>query len=85
VPRALGAEAHLLHAAAHLDVAGSRVADLPTASIRAVLDAHPRDGFAAQFRQLMRREAAERPRSRAALLWRVGMRLPLAHNPLDRT
>jgi hypothetical protein len=33
----------------------------------------------------MRREAAERPNSRAALLWRLGMRLPISHNPLDRT
>lgn len=85
VPPALGGEAHLLHAAAHLDVAGTRAADLPLAAQRAVIETHPRDGFPAQFAQLMRHEASERPCSRAALLWRLGMRLPLGHNPLDRS
>jgi hypothetical protein len=32
----------------------------------------------------MRREARERPRSRAALLWRMGMPIALKANPLDR-
>jgi hypothetical protein len=83
VPKHLGGEAHLLHAAAHLDVAGTRAGDLSAGEIQAVLDAEPREGFAVQFGQYMRREASERPRSRAALLWRLGMKLPLSHNPLD--
>jgi hypothetical protein len=85
VPRRLGGEAHLLHAAAHLDVAGTRAGDLPAQARRAVVAAHPRDGFPVLFAQLMQREARERPRSRAALMWRLGMALPLSHNPLDRT
>lgn len=84
VPRAVGAEAHLLHAGAHLDVAGTRAGDLPRQAIREVVGKHPRDGFPACFGVLMRREAAERPDSRAAVLWRLGLRLPLNHNPLDR-
>ncbi|MEV0283432.1 MULTISPECIES: HD domain-containing protein [unclassified Kribbella] len=77
-------EAHLLHAGAHLDVAGTRAGDLPRPAIRQVVAKHPRDGFPTCFATLMRRESTERPNSRAALLWRLGMRLPLNHNPLDR-
>jgi len=84
VPVALGVEAHLLHAAAHLDVAGTGLGDLPSAAVRAVAAKHPRDGFPSAFARLMRREAGERPTSRAAVLWRLGMRLPLSHNPLDQ-
>ncbi|MFI7065062.1 HD domain-containing protein [Kribbella sp. NPDC050124] len=79
-----GPEAHLLHAGAHLDVAGTRAGDLPRHAIREVVAKHPRDGFPTCFATLMRREAAERPNSRAALLWHLGMRLPLNHNPVDR-
>ena len=84
VPRDRGTEAYLLQAGAHLDVAGTRAADLPRTAIREVVARHPRDGFPACFGTLMRRESTERPNSRAALLWRLGMRLPLHHNPLDR-
>lgn len=84
VPRALGGEAHLLHAAAHLDVAGTRAGEIPVEARRAVLEKYPRQGFAAEFGRLMLREKSERSRSRAALLWRLGMKLPLTHNPLDR-
>jgi hypothetical protein len=85
VPRRLGGEAHLLHAAAHLDVAGTRAGDLPAQARRAVVTAYPRDGFPVLFAQLIQREARERPRSHVALMWRLGMALPLRHNPLDRT
>jgi cyanamide hydratase family protein with HD domain len=84
VPVSQGIEAHLLHAGAHLDVAGTRAADLPREALREVVAKYPRDGFPACFATLMRRESKERPDSRAALLWRLGMRLPLNHNPLDR-
>jgi hypothetical protein len=77
--------AHLLHAGAHLDVAGTSAGDLPRQAIREVVAQHPRDGFPDCFATLMRREAAERPNSRATVLWRLGMRLPLNHNPLDRS
>ncbi len=84
VPPSQGLEAHLLHAGAHLDVAGTRAGELPRQTIREVVAKHPRDGFPSCFATAMRRESAERPDSRAALLWRLGMRLPLNHNPLDR-
>lgn len=85
VPPTLGAEAHLLHAAANLDVTGSRTGELPSAARRAVLRAYPRDGFAAEFNALMHREARERPRSRAAFLWTFGAQHLVTRNPLDRT
>lgn len=80
----LGAEARALHAAAHLDVGGARARELPREAIERVVARHPRDGFTACFLDLMRIEAALRPRSRAAMLWRLGMRLPASFNPLDR-
>jgi hypothetical protein len=83
VPVGLGAEAHLLHAAAHLDVAGSRAGDLGAGELQSVERAHPRDGFGVLFGQAMRREASERPRSRAALLWKLGMPIAIKHNPLE--
>lgn len=83
VPLRLGPEAHLLHAATHLDVAGTRKRHIPPAQLRAVVARHPRDGFAGEFGGLMRRQAAAAPRSRAGLAWRAGMSIPLQHNPLD--
>lgn len=85
VPRGIGDEAYLLHAAAHLDAVGRRAGDLAPAAIRAVLSEQPRDGFVTNFSDAMRHEAVRRPQSRAALMWRLGMRLPLMHNPLDRS
>ena len=79
-----GPEARLLQAGAHLDVGGTRAGDLPRQTIREVVGRYPRHGFPACFATSMRRETAERPNSRAAVLWRLGMRLPMDHNPLDR-
>jgi HD domain len=82
--RRAGAEAYLLHEAAHLDVAGTRARDLSRPVRQAVVAREPRHGFAAAFGQQMAREALERPGSRAAVLWRLGARRALMHNPLDR-
>ncbi|MFC0037805.1 HD domain-containing protein [Actinomadura rayongensis] len=79
-----GPEAHLLHAAAHLDVAGTRAVQIPRTRLREVIARHPRDGFADDFGRRFRHEAAVRPRSRAAVAWRLGMRVPLRLNPLNR-
>lgn len=84
VPLNLGAEAHLLHAAAHLDVAGSRAGSISPETMYAVNSRHPRDGFATDFTRLMRREALQRPKSRAGLSWRLGIAAAIAANPLDR-
>ena len=79
-----GAEAHLLHEAAFLDVVGRRMHELPRAARAAVLARHPRDGFSAAFNAAMGREHRERPASRAALSRRLGSSLLVRANPLDR-
>jgi hypothetical protein len=68
----LGAEAHLLHAGAGLDVVARRRVELPAATRALVHARHPRDGFADELGLLMPRQTAARPRSRIALLWRLG-------------
>ncbi|SEK46525.1 HD domain-containing protein [Rhodococcus maanshanensis] len=83
-PTGHGPEAALLHDAAHLDVAGYRVRDLPPEVLRTVIAALPRDGLGAEFGALARHESRVRPRSTMAVLWRGGMRIPLRLNPLDR-
>jgi pimeloyl-ACP methyl ester carboxylesterase len=83
VPLRFGAEAYLLHAATHLDVAGTRMRDIPIEQLREVVARYPRDGFAGEFGSLMRSQAAAAPRSRAALAWRSGLAIPLRHNRLD--
>lgn len=79
-----GPEAALLHDAAHLDVAGYRIRDMPPDFVRAVVAALPRGDLGAEFAELARRESQIRPRSTVAALWRSGMRIPLRLNPLDR-
>jgi HD domain len=81
VPLAWGAEAHLLHAGAHLDVVGRRVAHLPAAAVTEVNARLPREGFADFFIDAMKKEARSRPRSRAGLLWRLGMRRAIRRSP----
>lgn len=73
VPRAWGAEAHLLHGGAHVDVVGRRLAEIAPDTVVRVLDRAPRTGFADCFTKAMRAEAELRPSSRAGLLWRLGM------------
>lgn len=85
VDREAGAEAYLLHAAAHCDVAGRRAHELSRADVDATVARYPRIGFIEEFTQSMRREVKLRPKSRAATLWRSGMALPLRTNPLDWT
>ncbi|WP_280213200.1 HD domain-containing protein [Nocardia cyriacigeorgica] len=85
VDPAQGVEAHLLHAAAHLDVAGSRIGDLPRALLADIVRIHPRDRFTDSFLVAMRREAHERPDSRAAVMWKLGMRVPVQLNPLNKS
>lgn len=73
VPLDWGAEAHLLHGGAHVDVVGRRLGEIAPASVLRVLEREPRTGFADCFTQAMRTEAELRPSSRAGLLWRLGM------------
>ncbi|WP_040716672.1 cyanamide hydratase [Nocardia veterana] len=84
VPVDSGVEAHLLHAGAHLDVAGVRCGDVPREVLAEILRRCPRADFATVFLSAMRREARERPDSRAAVMWKQGMALPVKTNPLNR-
>ncbi|MDI9900863.1 phosphohydrolase [Rhodococcus sp. IEGM 1409] len=83
VDRDVGADAYLLHAAAHFDVAGRRAPEVPRAAVHAAIAEYPRTGFTDEFAQSMRREVELRRLSRAATLWRSGMAPPLRTNPLD--
>lgn len=73
VPLSWGPEAHLLHGGAHVDVVGRRLADIAPETVVGVLNRAPRTGFTDCFTDAMRAEADQRPRSRAGLLWRLGM------------
>jgi hypothetical protein len=73
VPLRLGAEAYLLHAGTAMDVTGLRASILPTNVRTEVVTRHPRTGFAAEMAALSARQAAVRPRSRIALLRRLGL------------
>jgi len=52
----ISVEGHLLQAAAYLDTAGYRIAQLPGSALLDVLSRHPRDGFTALFTTRMREE-----------------------------
>ena len=73
VPHSWGAEAHLLHGGAHVDVVGRRLAEISPETVGRVLHRVPRTGFPDCFTKAMRAEAELRPSSRAGLLWRLGM------------
>lgn len=73
VPLDWGAEAHLLHGGAHVDVVGRRLGEITPSTVIQVLEREPRTGFADCFTRAMRTEAELRPSSRAGLLWRLGM------------
>ncbi|MGY0498558.1 HD domain-containing protein [Nocardia sp. FBN12] len=83
-PRGCGAEAALLHDAAHLDVVGLRAHQLDPGLLAEIHARHGRNGFGGEFAAAMRQEARIRPRSTAATLWRSGMPIAIALNPLDR-
>jgi hypothetical protein len=84
VPTTQGIEAHLLRTATHCDVAGNSAHQIPRALLRQLNMRHPRDGFARVLTAAMRREARERPDSRTAVLWKLGMQTPIALNPVRK-
>jgi hypothetical protein len=84
VPERLGPEAALLSRGVMLDVVGRRVEQLPPASISAVVGLWPREGMSADLLAATSRQAKLRPRSRAALLHRLGFTALVDANPLDR-
>ncbi|GAA1674190.1 phosphohydrolase [Kribbella yunnanensis] len=73
VPLSWGAEAHLLNGGAYLDVVGRRLGEIAPATVADVLRRAPRTGFDDCIVGAMREERRLHPRSRAALLHRLGM------------
>lgn len=67
-----GAEAHLLHAGAALDVIGARARQLDADAIRHVLGAYPKLSFKTDMAEAMKTQARVRPESRAAFLVGLG-------------
>jgi HD domain len=81
----LGAEAHLLSKGVSLDAVGRRVDEIPARTIADAIERWPRDGFSAELAATTRRQAKLRPRSRSALLVRLGFAELVTGNPLDDT
>jgi HD domain-containing protein len=80
-----GPEAHLLSAAAALDVTGLRVWELDRGTINTVLAHHPRLDFAREIDAFMRREKEARPDGRIHFLYRYLLFGQLIRRcPLDR-
>lgn len=67
-----GAEAHLLHEGAALDVIGARMHEFSKESLQSVLDRYPRLGFKENMAAAMKKQAAAKPDSRAAFLAGLG-------------
>ncbi|HTA16077.1 MAG TPA: HD domain-containing protein [Solirubrobacteraceae bacterium] len=82
VPARLGAEAHLLSKGVSLDVVGRRLHQIPTPIVRSVDERWPRDGFVGELAASTARQARMRPRSRSALLHRLGFVGLIEGNPL---
>lgn len=67
-----GAEAHLLHEGAALDVIGARIRELHPDTVQSVLTDWPRVNFKAEVSASIKAQARLRPSSRAALLAQLG-------------
>lgn len=67
-----GAEAHLLHEGAALDVIGARLREVPTTTVQAVVNMYPRLGFKGHMRAAIQQQADAHPESRSAFLYRLG-------------
>lgn len=78
-----GAEALLLQQGAACDVIGVRYHEIDARYSKRVLDEHPRQGFNREFISFLKKEAALRPHSRAALLMDSGMALLIRANPFE--
>jgi HD domain len=72
VPLRAGAEAHLLHAGTTTDLLGVRARDLPRDIRHRIAGRHPRAGLASEMTGLVARQSRLRPRSRIAVLQRLG-------------
>ena len=79
-----GPEAYLLWHGTGVDVYGSRVSELDTSFVSAVLKEYPRHGFQDGFAALFQQQATAKPLSRAAELVGNGLLNRLAGCPLDQ-
>jgi hypothetical protein len=67
-----GAEAHLLHEGAALDVIGARHEEIAPADAQSVLVRHPRLGFKRELHEAMKLQCRARPQSRMNFLYGLG-------------
>jgi hypothetical protein len=67
-----GAEAHLLHQGAALDVVGARMAEIGQPARQTVLEKYPRLGFKKTMSTALKEQAILRPSSRAAFFGKFG-------------
>jgi hypothetical protein len=79
-----GPEAYLLNAGAALDVVGLRMREITAASRADVLSRYPRLHFSERMAAAMKVQASAYPRSRTAVLVRLGFRRMIRDNPLER-
>lgn len=79
-----GGAARLVNQGAALDVVGVRASDLGRALIAEVIARHDRAGFADELLAVVRAENAERPTSRMASFFGIGMGPAIRLNPLNR-
>jgi hypothetical protein len=85
VPARLGAEAHLLSKGVSLDVVGRRLHQISPATVRDVSERWPREGFAGELAASTARQAHMRPRSRSALLYKLGFVKLIEDSPLQKS
>jgi hypothetical protein len=83
VPPSLGAEAHLVHEGAAYDVVGARWLEVAPEARAAVLSAHPRDSMKRNLGAVIRDRARAGPRTRIALLCRLGFLGLISRSPFE--
>ena len=76
-----GVEAHLLHEGAALDVVGARFTEIDSTSRKVVLETYPRDNFKCKFSETMHQQAQLTSGSRAAMLWKLGLKRAIQKSP----
>lgn len=76
-----GVEAHLLHEGAALDVVGARFTEIDSTSRKVVLETYPRDNFKYKFSETMLQQAQLTSGSRAAMLWKLGLKRAIQKSP----
>lgn len=79
-----GVEAHLLSRGVSVDAIGRYLNELPPQMVADVVAQWPRGDLVEELRPATRRQAGMRPRSRIALLNRIGFAGLVASNPLER-